>query len=480
MYIVQIASEIAPVAKVGGLADVMMGLSRELKWKGHQVDIFVPKYDCLDTRYLQFTPKKKTKSYFQGTWHDNTIVTSKLNGDLLLTFIDAHHPARFFERGAIYGSIDDIDRFLYFSRACLDYLKSEGTPPNVIHIHDWETAIIALLVKDPYFEDFFSKTKVVLTIHNMDYQGRCSVFNLDAIGLPGAQYKELLQHTDTQDVNLLKAGIIFADAVATVSPTYAQEVLKPEGGKGLQDVLNKYRKKFFGILNGLDYSYWNPEVDRFMVQKYSSDTVDFRSLKEKNKWHLLDEFKLQKSKNKPLIAAIARLVPQKGIELLKNTLTYAQEKGAQYILLGTAPDPAVHKEFSELAERYASHPDIRIILRSEEALAHRLYAASDIFIVPSIFEPCGLTQLIAMKYGSIPVVRATGGLKDTVFDVDMIEHGNGFTFDSPDIKGLHSALDRAVKMYKEKVEKWQKLMVQAMKYDYSWNKPADQYLDIYQ
>lgn len=483
MYIVQIASEIAPVAKVGGLADVMMGLSRELKWKGHRVDIILPKYDCLDFRYLHATVRQSAfQSYFQGQLHDNSMWSSRINGDLALTFIEPHHPKRFFERDTIYGCADDVDRFLYFARATLEYLKSQKQVPDIIHLHDWQTAIIALLIKDPYFKEHFARTKVVFTIHNFEYQGRCSPHNIDDIGLVSSSplIKEILLDSSTGDFNLLKAGILASNHVVTVSPTYAKEVLTPEGGKGLESTLKQCQNKFCGILNGLDYSYWNPEIDRFIGHHYTKADIE---PKRKNKAQLLAELSMSYDHEKPLIAAVARLVAQKGIDLLEHALSHSAKIGAQFLLLGTAPDPVIQEKFLELQKTYKDHPDIRIILKSEEALAHRIYAASDMLLVPSIFEPCGLTQLIALKYGSVPIVRRTGGLADTVFDVAEsglpFEKTNGFSFNKPDVNSLDVALDKAVQLYKQDKKRWHELVLQGMNCDFSWNKSADDYITIY-
>lgn len=482
MYIVQIASEIAPIAKVGGLADVLIGLSRELVWKGHSVDILLPKYDCLETRYLQFTPcEKEIQSYFKGSFHNNTIWTSPLNGDLKVTFIEPHHPAKFFERGQIYGCPDDNDRFLYFSRACLDYLKTLKQVPDVIHLHDWETAMVAALLKDPAFKEHFAKTKIVFTIHNLEYQGRCSTFNLDDIGYAGP--KEKLLHPQSSDMNLMKAGIIYADAVTTVSPTYAKEIMTQggEASKGLLDVLVQNKNKFCGILNGLDYVYWNPEQDRFLTFHYT--LADLKA-KAQNKWHLLEELGMQKNESKPLIVSIARLVLQKGVHLLREAVIHAKKSNAQYILLGTAQDPEIIQEFTELQNQFQKDPDIRIILKNEEALAHRLYAASDLFLVPSLFEPCGLTQMIALRYGSIPIVRKTGGLADTIVDVETsgepFEKTNGFSFDLPDVLSTNGALDRAFMFWRGQRERWEELMRRGMQWDFSWKEPCKSYEKIYQ
>ena len=483
MYIVQIASEMAPVAKVGGLADVMMGLNRELKLKGHKVEILLPKYDCLEAKNVKMECRQRgVRSFFQEDWHENTIWHATINNDQSLNFFESHHPSQFFNRGSIYGCHDDIDRFLYFSRAALDWLLLQSETPDIIHIHDWETAAIAFLIRQPPFKKRFQKTRTVLTIHNIAYQGQCSVEDLNKIGLSGAWFDapgRLLEDFGA-NLNLLKGGIVFADYTTTVSPTYAKEVLSPEGGKGLQLALKENQNKFSGILNGIDYSYWNPEKDSLIYYPYSSSNL---SGKIANAASLRDELKLAQTSEKPLVVAITRLVQQKGVELIKHVILQSHNKGMQCIILGTTPDPAIHYEFVDLAQRYAQDPDVRILLAQEEDLAHKLYAASDMFLMPSLFEPCGLGQLIALRYGSIPIVRKTGGLMDTVFDVDYsdkpFEERNGFSFDYPDIMGIDSALDRAIALWKKDKDLWKKLMVQAMKHDFSWNSSSALYIDVY-
>jgi starch synthase len=477
MHIVHIASEIAPIAKVGGLADVMMGLGRELKWKGHEVDIFIPKYDTLLTQYLSLKKsKEKVASFFRGAWYDNSIWNSGLLHDMSVTFFEPHHPAKFFERGGIYGFPDDIDRFLYFSRACLDYLHTRDTIPDIIHVHDWETAAIAWMIRDEEFREHFQDTKVVLTIHNMEYQGYAPHDAPRSIGYRGA-IEPMLQGGCT---NLLKGGIIAADAITTVSPTHAKEILTPEGSKGLLDTILANKGKFSGILNGIDYTYWNPEIDQYFTSHYSEDDL---AGKAAMKEEVIAEFGLEKTPEKPLLVSVSRLVSMKGLDLLKHTLERAHDFGYQYILLGSTGDPVTNEEFLKLQKRFDAGREVRIVLRSEEALAHRLYAAADIFMMPSLFEPCGLAQLIALKYGSPPIVRRTGGLIDTVFDVDCsgrpFEKTNGFTFDNPDPDSLDRVLKRAVRLWKEDKKKWHALMVQGMCQDFSWNLPTDQYLALY-
>ncbi len=483
MYIVQIASEVAPIAKVGGLADVMMGLNRELKLKGNKVEIILPKYDSLEAKNLTLECRQTgVRSLFKDSWHENTIWHTYINHDQSLTLLESHHPSLFFNRGCIYGCHDDIDRFLSFSRAALDWLALQQETPDIIHIHDWETAAIAFLIRQGPFKKRFEKTRTVLTIHNIAYQGQCTVEDLNKIGLPGAWYDapgRLLEDFGSS-LNLLKGGIVFSDYTTTVSPTYAKEVLSPEGGKGLQLALKENIHKFSGILNGIDYNYWNPETDPHIYSPYSAQDL---SGKAANKAGLRDELGLDHAVDKPLAVAITRLVQQKGVELIKHAIHKSHEKGMQCIILGTTPDPAIHYEFVNLAQKYAKDPDVRILLAQEEDLAHKLYAGSDIFLMPSLFEPCGLGQLIALRYGSIPVVRKTGGLADTVFDVNYsgkpFDETNGFVFDDPDLMGIDSALDRALNLWKTEPDTWKKLMVQAMNKDFSWNNSSGLYIDMY-
>ncbi len=484
MYIVQIASEVAPWAKVGGLSDVVMGLARELASLGHTVDTFVPKYDCLDVQEgdLQCF-NTSIRSYFQGTWYDNSLWRGHLAPKLPVTFVQSHHPSLFFDRGCIYGCDDDINRFLYFSRAVMDVLAEQRSAPEIIHVHDWMAAAVAMLVKRGPFKRQFERTRVLLTIHNMAYQGKCQAFDLDKIGLNGVWFEspERMQDDFSHDLNLLKGGIIFSDFATTVSETYAKEVLSPEYGMGLHPTLQKQHLKFKGILNGLDYLYWNPQKDPHVTYTYEVKT--YLTGKKKNKQAILAELGMKFDTTKPLAVVVTRLVQQKGVALIRHAILQAHAKGMQIVVLGSAPDPAIGWDFSALAEQFQSDPDVRVLLQQEEAFAHRLYAAADIVLVPSQFEPCGLTQLIALRYGAIPVVRKTGGLADTVVDVDYsgrpFEETNGFSFDHADVQGLDSALDRAVAMYKKTPERWKLLVKQAMACDFSWTHSAQSYCEIY-
>lgn len=493
MHIIHIASELAPLAKVGGLADVVSGLSRELSWKGQDVDIIIPKYDCMDSLQIRdlAIDTKDLMSFYQDQWFSNTIWMGWVE-NLKVYFIEPHHPRFFFNRGCFYGCDDDIERFLYFSRAALEFIYKRPLNPDIIHLHDWETAVVAPLYVDMYKKIGLTKPKIVFTIHNMEYQGKCSPKDLESIGLDGSYY---LDPSRMQDdlypnlINLLKGGIVYSDYVTTVSPSYAREVMTPEGGKGLESTLQRYQNKFTGILNGIDYSYWNPEIDRYLPTHYSPREIpankkDRNTLDKKAflKKVLRERLNLAED-HRPIVGCITRLIPQKGIDLIKHTISHIVDKKGQLILLGSSPIPSISAEFLRLKNQYADHPHIHLILHHQEELAHLIYAASDMFIVPSIFEPCGLTQMIALKYGAIPIVRKTGGLADTIFDVDFSgkppEVANGYTFDIPDAEGIDSALDRAIHCWFDDPEKWRNLMLNGMKIDFSWNLPANNYLEMY-
>ncbi|MBA2728296.1 MAG: glycogen synthase GlgA [Parachlamydiaceae bacterium] len=494
MFIIHIASELAPIAKVGGLADVTLGLCRELSWKGHDTDIIIPKYDCMNSNDVRDCTihMSNLMSFYEGKWYSNTVWMGWVE-NLKVYFIEPHNPTYFFNRGCYYGCEDDLERYLYFSRTALEFIHKKQLSPDIIHLHDWQTAVVAPLFKDIYFELGLNKPKIVFTIHNIEYQGKCKTADLDKIGLDGKKYlvpEKLQDNFEKDTLNLLKGAIVYSDYVTTVSPNYAKEVTTPQGGRGLEGTLVHYENKFSGILNGIDYSYWNPEIDRYLPAHFSSREIpankkDRNTLDKKAyiKMVLREELQLEDS-HRPIIGCIARLVPQKGIDLIEHTIKYATENHAQFALLGSSPIPSIADKFHKLKQKYVDHPHVSLTLHHQEELAHNIYAGSDLFIVPSLFEPCGLTQMIALKYGAIPIVRKTGGLADTIFDVDYsgkaFEDTNGYTFDYPDIQGIESALNRAIDCWFHQPDKWRHLMINGMNIDFSWNHPSDQYLEIYQ
>jgi len=477
MRIVHVASELAPIAKVGGLADVLLGLSREQIKQGHQVDLFIPKYDCFaDHGATKFQQKGDPYLSFYGDkWHETKIHFGHV-GDLPVHFVDPHHPDRLFKRGNFYGFHDDDKRFLFFARAVLEYLKREHIVPDVIHIHDWHASMIPLLLKEVYKNDKIGKTKTVLTVHNMSYQGVAPAERLNEIGLPAEKYRhwnELEDPDQLGKVNFLKGGITYADAITTVSPTYAKEILTPDRGCRLDALLRYHQKKLKGILNGIDHDAWNPENDPYLYPLKGKAACK-RALKEA--LHL-------ENGDKPIVSCISRLVPQKGIELIKRAIFRTLEKGGQFVLLGSSPDPAIQAAFDTLKKSFFQNPNVYFFLRPDERLSHLIFAGSDMMVVPSIFEPCGLTQLIALRYGTVPIVRATGGLADTVEDIDNsklpLEQRNGYRFDAPSEASLDSALDRALDCWFKHPKKWESLKNNGMKQDSSWKLPAESYEEVY-
>jgi len=484
MHIIHITSELAPIAKVGGLADVVFGMARESQKKGDLVEVFLPKYDSIDPSFLQ-----QLKLEYRDLWsydgtqqHHNSVWSIQIH-ELKVLLLEAHHPAHFFDRGAIYSCQDDIDRFIYFSRAVLEYLFKSGKKIDILHIHDWPTSLVALLYKKMYRALGFFVKGVVLTIHNLQYQGKCNPHHLTRAGIYGREFltpEELQDPLIPTDINLLKGGMEYADAITTVSLTYEQEIKAPGGGHGLEASLLRHQHKLRGILNGIDFDYWNPQTDPFLFKRYSlKDAFQGKSF---NKKQFLKKLQLLPSKG-PLICSISRLDPQKGLNLITYTLKYTLENEGQFILIGSTHDPNIQTAFEELQKEFSKNKNIFIHLKYDEQLAHQTYAASDIIVVPSLSEPCGLTQMIALRYGAIPVVRSTGGLSDTIFDLDTsckpIDKRNGFCFNSPNVPEMDSVLNRAISCYRECPERWTQMIRSGMSTDLSWSRSSDAYHEIY-
>lgn len=486
LHMVHIAAEMAPVAKVGGLGDVVAGLGKALQKKGHLVEIILPKYDCMD-----YSRVKKLKvldmqidSYFDGQLFKNKVWLGTVEG-LPVYFIEPHHPAKFFWRGQFYGEGDDFRRFTFFSRAALEFLLQSGKKPDIIHCHDWQTAFVAPMYWDIYAPQGLNSARIAFTCHNFEYQGTESATALASCGLDVQQLNrpDRMQDNFRHDrVNSVKGGIVFSNIVTTVSPTYAEEVRASEGGRGLHLTLAAHSKKFFGILNGIDTEAWDPSTDPLLDFQYSANDLNGKA---ENKAALRKFLGLAVSDARiPLVGCITRIVPQKGVHLIRHAIYRTLECGGQFVLLGYSPIPHIQREFEGIANQFCEHPSIRLILKYDEVLSHCIYGASDIFIIPSIFEPCGLTQMIAMRYGSIPVVRRTGGLNDSVFDVDdetiPAKVRNGFTFSAADEQGLNHALDRAITYYRKKPNWWLELVKKVMKIDFSWDSSATQYEELYE
>jgi starch synthase len=485
MYVVMISAECAPVAKVGGLADVVFGLSRELEIRGNAVEIILPKYDCMrygDIWDLQITYKDLDVPWYGGAIHCD-VWFGFVHGRKCF-FIESHSQDNFFNRGSLYGCHDDDLRFAFFTKAAMEFLLKDGRRPDIIHSHDWQSALTPVLLYEIYQYTGMSHQRVCHTIHNFKHQGVTGEYVLHATGLNRPEY--FFQHERLRDnfnhgaLNLMKGSIVYSNFVTTVSPRYAWEALYTDQGYGLGDTLHTHHVKFGGVLNGVDYDVWNPQIDPLIPYRYGPETLEG---KYANKEALRDRLWLRQE-FKPLIAYLGRLDRQKGIHLIRHGLFYALEHGAQFVLLGSSPDPAINDEFWGLKHRLNDNADCHLELGFNEELAHLIYAGADMLIMPSLFEPCGLTQMMALKYGTVPIVHAVGGLADTVFDRDSdsrpVEERNGYVFHQTDNTALESAMHRAIGLWYSYPDEFQKLMIQGMVYDYSWNQPGQHYLNIYE
>ena len=383
--------------------------------------------------------------------------------------------AKYYDRDGIYMYPDDAERFVFFCRSALEMLGRLGWYPDIIHCNDWHTAIVPNWLKTIYRDNpLFARTATLYTIHNLAYQG---IFGHRVLEIAGIAEQGFMVHPEMVDlaevVDLMARGIYFADVINTVSERYAQEILTPEFGEKLDPLLRDRRERLFGIVNGVDYEVMDPATDRYIAQNYDVPHLEKRVA---NKTDLQHEANLQQDPAVPLIGIISRLTDQKGFDILGDAIDHILDLDLQFVLLGTG-DPHYHEMLSRIAQAYPGK--VAIYLTFNASLAQKIYAGTDMFLMPSRFEPCGLGQLIAMRYGSVPIVRATGGLADTVQDFSPATgEGDGFSFVRYDRWALFATTVRALENYKYK-ETWHKLQVRGMMADFSWNASARKYVDLY-
>ena len=483
MYIVMVTSECAPVAKVGGLGDVVEGLSNELQIRGNAVEIILPKYDCM--RYDHIWGLQKTYGDLWVPYHDQHVHCDVYFGfvhGLKCFFIEPHSHQNFFNRGIFYGHHDDPERFAFFCRAALEFMLKTNKHPDIIHCHDWQTGLVPVLLFDIYKHLGMTHPRVCYTLHNVMHQCVTGDSVLRQVGLNPAIYRTRDRLQDDYNrgaVNLMKGGIVYSNFVTTVSPRYSEEIKYSDLGCGLQHTFWVHSMKFGGVLNGIDYEVWNPEIDPLIANRYGIDSIED---KYKNKEALRHRL-LLRQEYKPIVAVVSRLDPQKGVDLMRHAIFHCLAGGCQFVLLGSSPDHRINDEFQGLKRHLNDNPDCHLEISYDEELAHLIYAGADMILIPSAFEPCGLTQMIAMRYGTVPVVRNTGGLADTVFDADYApkpyHERNGYVFDNFDRQGLESAMSRAIGLWYLYPHHFRELMVNGMRYDFSWNHPGKHYLNIY-
>ncbi len=466
------AAECSPFAKVGGLADVVGSLPKALQNKGCVVKIIMPFYKTIDSKKYNTKLYKKYSIKFNGKNEIIEIHKTFLPGSKVGVFLLKNNS--YISNGNIYQKgFNDLNqkRFSFFSLAISQVLPLLGFKADIFHLHDWHTGLLVKLLAS---NKEYQNQKIVYTIHNLSVQGRWDIKRAKKIF---RDYFDIFTKQDLKNstLNFMRLGIIYSDIINTVSPTYAKEILTNKYSEGLKTELTKRKKDLFGILNGLDYSFFNPNTDKLIYKNFNIKNISGKAI---NKQKLLRLLKLATSKDKPLIGVISRIYDQKGLDWVASIIPKLVKKNAQIVILGTG-DKNLEKKFINYAKQYPNN--VSALIKFDIESAQKIYAASDIFLIPSRFEPCGLTQMMSMCYGSVPIVRATGGLKDTVIPYKKTNHkitGNGFVFTKENSQALFITIVKALKVYDNKND-WKKLRYNCFKQDFSWNQSAKEYIKLY-
>lgn len=478
-----VASEVSPFAKTGGLGDVTGAFPKELKNKNHEVRVIMPKYKTINERKYILREVIRLKDIpvtINGITKTINVKSAFLpDSKVQIYFIEI---PEFFGRNGIYTDQatgkdfeDNAQRFAYFCKGALETLKILSWRPDIIHCNDWQSALVPIYLKTLYQDDeFLGGIKSVYTIHNLAYQGIFDKSLAPALDLDENLISDDQTVGHNGQINLMKGAIKNADWVTTVSKTYAAEISSDEKfGYGLQNFLKEKKNKFTGIVNGVDYNVWSPETDKFIPFKFSSEKMEG---KEQNKQAVLTRVNIPYDPKVPVLGMISRVVEQKGYKILLEAMDELMALDVQVIILGTG-DKELEKELKKYQTKYSGK--ISINAAFDETLAHMVEAGSDMFLMPSAFEPCGMNQMYSLKYGTLPIVYKTGGLADTISEINIEDKtGNGIMFDKFTGKELLRAIKRALKYYK-KTEVWQELRLRLMEQDFSWEKPAQEFLEIY-
>ncbi|HKP85206.1 MAG TPA: glycogen synthase GlgA [Blastocatellia bacterium] len=471
MNILLAATEVVPYAKTGGLADVAGALPKALVRLGHNVRIAMPRYNVEKiTSRSERVPGELAVPFNFGI--RPTAVYFDRSDEVPVYFIDA---PEYYSRNKLYGESDDAERFAFFSRAVIELAKASGEQFDIFHLNDWMTGLIPAYLKTAYAGDpALAKTRTLFTIHNMTFHGLFDLGKLAQFGLP-----EWLNDTGSGiefygAASALKSGLVFSDAISTVSPRYAREIQTPEYGAKFDGLLRARREDLFGILNGVDYDVWNPETDPFIAARYGASDL---SGKRECKRDLLRSFGMSEDLERPLIGCISRLSDQKGFDLIIDIAWQMLDRGVAFILLGSGAE-VFERTFQAL---HNSRPQqVGVYLGLSNELAHKIEAGADMFLMPSRFEPCGLNQMYSLKYGTPPIVRAVGGLDDTIENFDRsTKRGNGFKFYDYDSARLLEKIYEALMVYADR-DLWRTLMLTGMRADHSWEHSAREYVELYQ
>ncbi len=474
LKILFVSAEVSPYAKTGGLADVAGSLPKALSAAGNDVRVVMPRYKSIQASMNYVTDFAVQMDNSRETCIVREAEMGYKSGGsakgLPVYFIDSY---RYYDRDGIYCHMDDGDRFVFFCKAVLEMLPHINFQPDVIHCNDWHTGPICMLLEEHYRkQSFYAKISTVYTIHNLEYQGN---FSPELVRLFNLGY-DMFNPDKTEfygQFSFMKAGLVYSDIINTVSEMYAKEIQTPQYGERLEGLLSRRAHDLFGIVNGISYEQFDPETDPWLIKNYNA--ASFKDKKE-NKQAIQKEMGLP-VRDVPVIGLISRLSGQKGLNLIMEQIDNIMKFDVQFVLLGTG-DAYYENEFKNIEGRYPDN--VAIYTGFNATLAQRIYAGADMFLMPSRFEPCGLGQIISLRYGTIPVVRATGGLAETVVDYDADKvNGNGFSFREFSSEEMLKTIERALKLYKEDPEAWDKLVVKALQLDYSWNIPAQKYMDLY-
>lgn len=469
------ASEGVPFIKTGGLADVVGSLPKEIDRRYFDVRVIIPKYSCM-TQQMKDLMTYKTHFYMDFNWREEYVGILEANVDgVTYYFIDNEH---YFTGFKPYGdnALFEIEKYAFFCKALLSALPAIGFRPDIIHCHDWQTGLVPVYLKERFRGDqFFWNIKTIMTIHNLKFQGKWSIKDVQQITGLADYYFTSDKLEAYKDANLLKGGIVFADAVTTVSDTYAEEIKTEFYGEGLNGLLTARSHDLRGIVNGIDYNEFNPQTDKYIEFPY--DAVNFRKEKIKNKRALQAELSLAQDDKKFMIGIVSRLTDQKGFDLIAYIMDELCQDNVQIVVLGTGEEQ-YENMFRHFDWKYGDKVSANIYY--SEAMSHKIYAACDAFLMPSLFEPCGLSQLMSLRYGTVPIVRETGGLKDTVEPYNEYESkGTGFSFTNYNAHEMLAAIRYAEHIYYDKKREWNKIVDRAMAADFSWKVSANKYQEMY-
>lgn len=465
------SSEAVPFAMTGGMADVSGTLPIELNKLGHDVRLIMPKYKCIPQKYID---KMEYVGYVYvdiGWRHQYCAVMKLKHENMTVYFIDNEY---YFDREGLYGHVDEAEQFTFFSKAILDVLPLLDFKPDIIHCNDWQTGLVSMYLKTKYKQHkYYQNIKTIFTIHNLKYQGIFSKEVLpDLIGLGWEHYK--INGIEFYGcVNYMKAGLVYSDIISTVSETYAQEIKYDFFGEKLNGIINQRQDSLYGILNGIDNEKNNPATDKRLFTNYDIDNLDG---KYENKRHLQKSLGLPRRKDVPLIGIVSRLVDQKGFDLISCIIEELLQLDIQFVLLGSG-EKKYEDMFRWAVAKYPYKMSANIGFNS--TLAQRIYAACDMFLMPSLFEPCGLSQLYSLRHGTVPIVREIGGLNDTVVSYnEKTGEGNGFTFTNYNAHEMLFCIKRAIQYFYKK-DDWEKIINNGMAQNFSWESSAKEYIKVY-